>query len=47
MVVAPHLGYCMLADLTSARIAEHRGLLARYHRANSTANSYLAAFRTP
>jgi integrase len=37
------LGYCLLADLTPARIAEHRDLLSRERRANSTANYYLKA----
>ncbi len=35
------LGYCLLADLTPARIAEHRDILAREQRANSTVNRYL------
>ena len=35
------LGHCLLADLTPARIAEHRDLLARGHRAKSTVNYYL------
>jgi integrase len=38
-----HLGYCLLADLTPARIAVHRDLLSRERRANSTVNGYLAA----
>jgi site-specific recombinase XerD len=38
-----HLGYCRLADLTPARIAEHRDLLSRECRANSTVNGFLAA----
>ena len=35
------LGHCLLADLTPAHIAEHRDLLARGKRANSTVNVYL------
>ena len=37
------LGHYLLADLTPAHIAEHRDLLSREHRANSTVNGYLAA----
>jgi hypothetical protein len=36
------LGHCLLADITPARIAEHRDKLAREHRAASTVNRYLS-----
>ena len=35
------LGHCLLVDLTPARIAEHRDMLARGKRAKSTMNYYL------
>jgi integrase len=37
------LGHCLLADLTPARIAEHRDLLSRERCTNSTVNYYLKA----
>jgi hypothetical protein len=41
-----HLGYCLLADITPALLAEHRDTLARGEnipRSNATVNLYLAA----
>jgi integrase len=37
------LGHCLLADITPARIAEHRDLLTQERRNNATANRYLTA----
>jgi integrase len=37
------LGHCLLAEITPARIVEHRDQLTQEHRSNATANRYLTA----